>query len=559
MKSILCCLLCVLLLLSPLSVQAEEAPADEELTELEALLMESMDQNEPVDVSQYELTREELFEIYDHLLNTGHFPWDADGYFDYVSNTSGHVATFRPRLLRHTRYDEKKYEQKMAELIAQVCVDGMEPWQLALNCHEYIISRCKYSYLDTTNNGYHALLGGQSACYGYARLYLEVMQRIGIPCKIVDAKDAFDGLGHAWNVVQLYGNWYHVDLTWDDPLFTSHGITDHEHFLKSDNQFHTEANGHNFDWDVDVECKGGTYSTQPVWRNVSSRILFPDASTMILRRISDRKILLYSVDCSTMEETLIYSEDIPPVTGPGGQYLCNTYGMSLYEGRVYTQNPKEVYSLLPDGSDRRTEYEFDTSAGQFIVGTHVQEGTLFVELSDLDSNFKVTEVSLDIQPSHTHNYASTTQAPTCAEAGFTNWLCDCGLSFQTERKDPIAHEMTEQLLEENGTEILRQSCRACGYTVDTAPDTSPSATMPNFSPAETSPNNATVASPSGNTSDATSGSLRESPASSGDENGDSSPLLHSTLLYPFLLIGLLLMGAILCCLLLRHKKTQIKP
>lgn len=43
---------------------------------------------------------------------------------------------------------------------------------------------------------------------------------------------------HMWNVVRLQGKWYHVDLTWDDPLNpNTHkdqpGLVLHENFLCS--------------------------------------------------------------------------------------------------------------------------------------------------------------------------------------------------------------------------------------------------------------------------------------------------------------------------------------
>ena len=42
------------------------------------------------------------------------------------------------------------------------------------------------------------------------------MKQMGIPCTLVMGKT--DNVSHAWNAVKLDGNWYYIDVTWDDPV-----------------------------------------------------------------------------------------------------------------------------------------------------------------------------------------------------------------------------------------------------------------------------------------------------------------------------------------------------
>lgn len=52
-------------------------------------------------------------------------------------------------------------------------------------------------------------------CEGYAEAFKMLCDREGIPCVIVVGEAG--GGGHAWNYVKMEdGNWYAVDLTWDD-------------------------------------------------------------------------------------------------------------------------------------------------------------------------------------------------------------------------------------------------------------------------------------------------------------------------------------------------------
>ena len=82
--------------------------------------------------------------------------------------------------------------------------------------HDYLCNHIKY----TLNGGpevytaYGALVEGKAVCEGYAIAFQRLMEAMGIPCYI--ASGVVKGEGHAWNLVQLNGQWYHLDATWDD-------------------------------------------------------------------------------------------------------------------------------------------------------------------------------------------------------------------------------------------------------------------------------------------------------------------------------------------------------
>lgn len=68
-------------------------------------------------------------------------------------------------------------------------------------------------------------IGGEGpVCEGYARAFKVLCDEVGIPCVLVDghAKNSTDsdGEAHMWNYVQMDdGNWYAVDVTWNDPVY----------------------------------------------------------------------------------------------------------------------------------------------------------------------------------------------------------------------------------------------------------------------------------------------------------------------------------------------------
>ena len=86
--------------------------------------------------------------------------------------------------------------------------------------HDYIINNTKYDSNRSDNNisdydsdtAYGALVEGYALCGGYTDSMAIILDRLGIK----NFKIASDN--HIWNAVYMDSTWYHLDLTWDDPV-----------------------------------------------------------------------------------------------------------------------------------------------------------------------------------------------------------------------------------------------------------------------------------------------------------------------------------------------------
>lgn len=97
--------------------------------------------------------------------------------------------------------------------------------------HDWIVDHCEYD-LSATNwwtpmgkednlNPYGVLIGGYGICLGYATTFKLLMDMAGIECIIVTGAAYQNREDHAWNMVKIDGEWYCVDVTWDDPRFSN--------------------------------------------------------------------------------------------------------------------------------------------------------------------------------------------------------------------------------------------------------------------------------------------------------------------------------------------------
>lgn len=110
------------------------------------------------------------------------------------------------------------------------------PWKQLLLLHDDLVRSIVYeaSQDQQYNNVYSALVGKTTLCQGYAQSFQMIAQSLGFEVMMVMGES--DGVGHAWNIVKLDGQYYHIDVTFDDPVPDSGSARpiQHVHFLRSD-------------------------------------------------------------------------------------------------------------------------------------------------------------------------------------------------------------------------------------------------------------------------------------------------------------------------------------
>ena len=139
--------------------------------------------------------------------------------------------------------------------------DDMSDYEKIKAIHDYLVNNIEYDY-DYVENAienyidnplYLALVKGKGECWVYADAFEALCNMNGIECLAVygDAKGIVyanqkpSWMGHEWNIVNLDGDYYHVDVTWDDPI--PDGRLRYTYFLISDDKMDS-FNDHR--WDI---------------------------------------------------------------------------------------------------------------------------------------------------------------------------------------------------------------------------------------------------------------------------------------------------------------------
>lgn len=146
---------------------------------------------------------------------------------------------YTPKELAEKLEKEVEEQAVVDAAIASCVTDGMSDYEIAKALHDYLALNNEYDMRYYSGGmprisytAYGALVNRTSVFAGYALAYQHLMEDAGIPCEYVTGMTTRGG--HAWNIVQIDGEWYHVDVTWDDPTPDREGYVRYDYFLKSD-------------------------------------------------------------------------------------------------------------------------------------------------------------------------------------------------------------------------------------------------------------------------------------------------------------------------------------
>ena len=136
---------------------------------------------------------------------------------------------------KYSKEEETKINKRIDELIDILEINNYTDVKDKIKVfHDYIAETSKYDeeMAENLQSDYNSdkaigpLFEGKAICSGYSDVMSIFLDKLGLE-NIRVATDE-----HVWNAVLLNGTWYHIDLTWDDPIVTSgEDIIQYDYFM----------------------------------------------------------------------------------------------------------------------------------------------------------------------------------------------------------------------------------------------------------------------------------------------------------------------------------------
>lgn len=113
--------------------------------------------------------------------------------------------------------------QRLRQVLDSITDEGMNRVEKIKAVHDWMVKNIEYDVTYKQHSAEETLFNGIAVCTGYADLFYQFMHALKIPCiPLVGYVYKDLSVKHAWNAVLLEdGNWYYVDVCWDDPLRTT--------------------------------------------------------------------------------------------------------------------------------------------------------------------------------------------------------------------------------------------------------------------------------------------------------------------------------------------------
>lgn len=157
----------------------------------------------------------------------------------YTIRTWGNRSTITiDAKYRETKEQTAAVDRKVDQVLAEIIKPQMNDHEKVLAIHDWIVTNVEYDQTLSYYTAYHAVTLGETVCQGYSLLAYKMLQQAGIDVLI--AEGTVNTGEHAWNMVQLDGQWYHLDATWDDPVGAADSRIRYTYYLKTDEELRAD-------------------------------------------------------------------------------------------------------------------------------------------------------------------------------------------------------------------------------------------------------------------------------------------------------------------------------
>ena len=147
-----------------------------------------------------------------------------------------------------------------------------DEYSLLLNLSKYLQVNVRYDMVElnavsrgiskypASHNAYGALVKKLAVCDGFSSAFSLLAQKLGFESMLVYGRSEYSSspmVEHAWNILKVRNNHYHVDITWDARKFVASGELSYDYFMLTDGEI---SNDHTWNTKTAPKCQDASYS-----------------------------------------------------------------------------------------------------------------------------------------------------------------------------------------------------------------------------------------------------------------------------------------------------------
>lgn len=203
---------------------------------------------------------------------------------------------------REFRMAQQRFEEETDRILRSIIKPGANSVQKVLAIHDYLVNNVAYDEDELyrrkssviTHTAYGAIVEKKAVCEGIAYAFSLLANRVGISTTVVNG--IADGGEHAWNMIQIGSEYYHIDATWDIKNRPDATVKAYDYFCLTD----SDLKMRNWDKKIYPAC----CSTRFNYFNVTKSFAHDrqQLRDIILRQYTNYKSLYFKYDFLSMSK-----------------------------------------------------------------------------------------------------------------------------------------------------------------------------------------------------------------------------------------------------------------
>jgi hypothetical protein len=318
--------------------------------------LENLEDN--IYLGSFKISPAELKTIFEKIINDNpeFFYVDSQYRYSYRSNV---VGMFYPSY----KYDKDVIPSYLetvaneAEIAKSYLDDSMTDYEKALVLHNYIVTAYEYDYSYEIHDIYNFVVQKKGVCQAYSLLYMYLLRQEGIACLPVTSSE----MSHMWNMVEIDGETYHVDPTFDDPDMAGAGdivgVCSYKYFLKSDD--YMLENGH-YSWVCDSDATSTLYD-ESFLNNYKTQVIYVDSEWYVVSNYE-----LYKIDVKTGQKKIMFKLDTS--NAPYKWRIWQSFNIAPYGNYIIYNTHDGIYALKPGETVAQRLYTLEDGENVNING-----------------------------------------------------------------------------------------------------------------------------------------------------------------------------------------------
>lgn len=259
---------------------------------------------------------------------------------------------------------QKRFDDKVNEYLSKID-DSMTDFQKATILHDELVINCHY-FNDTNADyitAYDAIVEQEANCQGYSEAYAYLLSLVGIKTEIVESSAMF----HIWTKVCIDGEYYNVDLTWDDPMPNKEGHVGHKFFLLSDEAICSGENeiAEHYGFDYAYFNSNSKKYDNYKYRYINTKLCFIGEDCYYIDNIyqSENEKCLVKYDYKNDTTQVMERFNYKWMSGESSFWRGGFMSLDENNGILYFNSDKEIYTYHIDTQEIKLYSEENIFAG----------------------------------------------------------------------------------------------------------------------------------------------------------------------------------------------------